>query len=136
MLLCFLITHNTPKHTKIITIIHRTEHIYSIQILCDIHNPLATNVTTNINVKVTFCTCVSSLLAHRLAQIYGTSSGQSAHLAEVVIAAEVGQRHSLMRSQLMGLNVGRQRTHFPFASPEQTVVLRLRNAEQTGAGLG
>lgn len=26
-----------PTQTKIITIIHRTEHIYSIQILCDIH---------------------------------------------------------------------------------------------------
>lgn len=37
MLLCFLIAHNTPKHTKIITIIHRAEHIYSIQILYDIH---------------------------------------------------------------------------------------------------
>lgn len=94
-------------HIKIITIIHRTEHIYSIQILCDIRNPLATDVTTNINVKVTLCTCVSSLLAHRLAQIYSASSGQSAHLAEVVIGAEVRQRRSLMHAQLMGLNVGR-----------------------------
>lgn len=39
-----------PTQTKIITIIHRTEHINSIQILCDIHNPLATNVTEK-NIK-------------------------------------------------------------------------------------
>ncbi len=120
------------QHTEIITIIHRAEHVHSIQILCDIHK----SSLTHINVKVTVCTCVSSLLAHRLAQIYGAPSGQSAHLAEVVIAAEVRQRHSLMRGQLMGLSVGRQRTHFPVAPPEETVVLRLRHAEQTGAGLG
>lgn len=101
---CYCAFSLHPTQTKIITIIHRTEHIYSIQILCDIHNPLATNVTKNI---VIFCTCFSSLLTHRLSQIYGTASGQSAHLAEVVIAAEVRQGRSLMHAQLMGLNVGR-----------------------------